>query len=381
MIARWLMVASVGMCLVIGSTGCRPKNQPAGTTAAASKPKRTWFGLGPPKKEPAAAYSATTAQEPKPKRTWFGLGPPKKQPTTAQANMNNGSRFKSQAQTEPRTQTATAPPPAPAPTAAAAPTAGSAAPTAGATYSVTATPAPKPAEKRGWFGWGSKNTGPAYVAQDERVETDMAEPVEIDVLANEGAPRSNLDLDKIIIAPNNGTARIVEHKNGKGPEMQMIVYTPNRAFSGDDTIRYRVERGNEKSEATATVHVNRRGVLRISGTIDHKETILIRGNQIWFRHRYGVVPQDVKVNGHAADLGYDKDATAQGTDSKKITFAPGMPTDHAPKVEANGGPDAEGQLMIVEEPKAENNYTTTLMLYDPREGARHWDVVVKFDAE
>jgi len=44
-------------------------------------------------------------------------------------------------------------------------------------------------------------------------------------------------------------------------------------------------------------------------------------------------------------------------------------------------PDAEGQLVVVEEPTAANNYTTVLMLYDPREGARKWDLTIKFDAQ
>ena len=36
---------------------------------------------------------------------------------------------------------------------------------------------------------------------------------------------------------------------------------------------------------------------------------------------------------------------------------------------------------IGEEPTAANNYTTVLMLYDPREGARKWDLTIKFDAQ
>ena len=393
MIARWLLVASVGLCLIAGTGGCRPKNKPVGsTTQTAAKPKRTWFGLGPPKKEPA--YSATAAQpakpkrtwfglgapkkepatkpvvaqEPKPKRTWFGLGPPKKAPTTAQVAVknNDGSRFKSQAQT-PRQPVVRSDPPPPAKTA--------------PTRTQVAAAEPKPA-KRGWFGFGSdKDRGPAYVAQGERVETDMAEPVEIDVLANEGASRKDLDLDKITRGPQNGSARIREAKDSRGQTMQMIVYTPNRKFSGDDEIRYLVERGSEKSEATATIHVRQRGTLRFSAVIDHKEVVMIRGNELWFRHKYGSVPTDMKINGHAADPGYAVEEVLASGDSWKMNFAPGMPTDKPFKVSASGGPTSEAEMLIVEEPKAENNYTTTLMLSDPREGTRRWDVEVRFEAE
>ena len=124
----------------------------------------------------------------------------------------------------------------------------------------------------------------------------------------------------------------------------------------------------------------RSGVVHVSAIIDHKDTLVLQGNQLWFKHRYGTAPADVTVNGKPADLGYTASG-AEAVDSKKITFSPAMPTDRTFRIEATGAPDAEGQLVVVEEPTAANNYTTVLMLYDPREGARKWDLTIKFDAQ
>jgi hypothetical protein len=124
----------------------------------------------------------------------------------------------------------------------------------------------------------------------------------------------------------------------------------------------------------------RSGVIHVSAVIDHKETLMLHGNELWFKHRYGTIPTDVTVNGKPADLGYPANGSDSG-DSKKITFSPPLPSDRPFHIEATGAPDAEGQIIMVSEPRPENNYTAVFMLYDPREGSRKWDMTIKFDAQ
>ncbi len=88
------------------------------------------------------------------------------------------------------------------------------------------------------------------VAIDDSVRTDRNIAVDIDVLANDSDPNpgDTLTVSSIPVDPNYGSAAII---NG-----QIVLYTPNLDFSGEDTFTYEVTDGEAFATATVTVTVN-----------------------------------------------------------------------------------------------------------------------------
>ena len=88
----------------------------------------------------------------------------------------------------------------------------------------------------------------APIALDDNIETNYETKVIIDVLNNDSDIDSDtLHLKNIDVSPKNGVAKIVNNK---------IEYTPNKGFSGEDTLKYSIDDGNGKSNsAMVTIKV------------------------------------------------------------------------------------------------------------------------------
>jgi hypothetical protein len=91
----------------------------------------------------------------------------------------------------------------------------------------------------------------APTANDDNITTEYETKVVIDVLSNDSdIDGDSLNLKSIDVAPQNGRAKIV---NGK------IEYTPNKGFSGEDSLEYSIDDGSSKtSSAKVTITVKQK---------------------------------------------------------------------------------------------------------------------------
>src|ERR1051326_1334337 len=201
-----------------------------------------------------------------------------------------------------------------------------------------------------------------FTAHPDTATTDMYQPVEIDVLANDPPSPNNRDdvkLEKITTRPRHGRAALEERENSSGKKTEVIRYSPAGDFHGDDQLKYQATQGKESSEGVVTVHVRQRGSLQLHAIIDQREALYIRGDKVWFHHLFGEPPADVKINGKAFDPGFETGRDTNGGDSQQATIAPGFPVDKAYKVQASGTPKTwpAAQIVVHQEATPENNYT------------------------
>ncbi len=96
------------------------------------------------------------------------------------------------------------------------------------------------------------NTPLLLVASDDAVSTPLDTSVSIDVLANDTNVPVNAILD-IEVQPANGTVTIDDNGTQNDTSDDVIVYTPNSSFVGDDTFVYQI---CDNDCDTATVFIN-----------------------------------------------------------------------------------------------------------------------------
>ena len=91
-------------------------------------------------------------------------------------------------------------------------------------------------------------------AVDDTVITDEEVPVTIDVLENDTDPEGDLLSLVVVSAPSNGTAVVNNNGTLDNINDDLITYTPNPGFSGNDSFIYQVFDGTDGLD-TATVDI------------------------------------------------------------------------------------------------------------------------------
>jgi hypothetical protein len=92
-------------------------------------------------------------------------------------------------------------------------------------------------------------------AIDDIAETLLNTPVTLNVLANDTDPENDPLTLTGLTQPANGTATIDDNETPDDPSDDLVIYTPNAGFSGEDSFIYTVDDGNGGID-TATVTVN-----------------------------------------------------------------------------------------------------------------------------